>query len=87
MVEKIEIDDLLAPHLTGAQRQMIAAAEAQPFQLSEDAVLQAARAATGLSDFGPEDFRLGDGSGEHARRRQRFQPGFDPRIRFGSERF
>jgi hypothetical protein len=57
VADKIEIDDLLSPRLTDTQRQMIAAAEAHSFQLSEDAVLEAARTATGLSDFGPDDFR------------------------------
>ncbi|MEZ5743209.1 MAG: sulfotransferase [Sphingomonadaceae bacterium] len=56
MGQKIDIDDLTAPRLTEAQKQAIAASEASPFFLDENAVLDAARAATGLSDFGPEDF-------------------------------
>lgn len=56
MAERIDIADLTAPHLTDAQKQMIAAAEAVPFFLEENAVLDAARQATGLSDFGPDDF-------------------------------
>jgi hypothetical protein len=56
MAEKIEITDLLDPQLTHAQRQAIEHAEANPVELSEEAVLDAARNATGLSDFGPEDF-------------------------------
>jgi hypothetical protein len=57
MTNKIDIDDLLAPRLTETQRQMIAAVEANPIELSETAVLDAAQAATGMSDFGPDDFR------------------------------
>ncbi|MAC60017.1 MAG: sulfotransferase family protein [Novosphingobium sp.] len=56
MAERIDIADLTAPHLTDAQKQMIAAAEAVPFFLEENAVLDAARQATGLSDFGSDDF-------------------------------
>lgn len=56
MAERIDIADLTAPHLTDAQEQMIAAAEAVPFFLEENAVLDAARQATGLSDFGSDDF-------------------------------
>lgn len=57
MAAKIEIEDLLAPRLSEGQRQAIAHAEANPVDLSMDAVLNAARARTGLSDFGPDDFR------------------------------
>jgi hypothetical protein len=57
MATKIEITDLRSPQLTEAQRQAIAAAEANPVPLTEEAVLGAAMQATGLSDFGPEDFR------------------------------
>jgi len=57
MATKIEIADLRDPQLSDSQRQMIAAVEANPVALDENAVLQAARDATGLSDFGPEDFR------------------------------
>ena len=57
MTNKIDIDDLLAPRLTDAQREMIAAGEANPIELSEKLVLESAQAATGLSDFGPDDFR------------------------------
>jgi hypothetical protein len=53
----ISIDDLTSPQLTEAQRHMIAAMEANPVSLTEDAVLLAARKATGLSDFGPDDFQ------------------------------
>ncbi len=56
MTKKINIEDLLSPRLTDAQRQMIAGGEANPVTLDENVILQAARDATGLSDFGPEDF-------------------------------
>ena len=56
MAQSIEIDDLLQPRLGEAQRQAIAHAEANPVVLTVEAVLGAARARTGLSDFGPEDF-------------------------------
>src|SRR3954452_25622079 len=54
-VDVIRIDDLGAPILTEAQRQAIAAAPA--VRMSEEAVLAAATAWTGLSDFGADDFR------------------------------
>ena len=50
------IDDLARPALSDAQRAARAYAEANPATLSADAVLDAARKATGLDDFGPEDF-------------------------------
>jgi hypothetical protein len=56
MSNKIEIEDLRSPLTSDTQRQMIAAMEANPVNLTEDAVLAAARAATGLFDFGPDDF-------------------------------
>ncbi len=54
---KIRITDLASPELTPAQRSVIEAAGRVRIELSEKAVLDAARSATGLSDFGPEDFR------------------------------
>jgi hypothetical protein len=61
MAEILEIDDLLSPRLSEPQQQAIAAAEANPVPVTVDAILNAARAATGLSDFGPDNFldRLG----------------------------
>jgi hypothetical protein len=56
MAAKISIDDLCAPRLSDAH-QAIATAETRPVALTEEAVLAAAREATGLSDFGPDDFR------------------------------
>jgi hypothetical protein len=57
MSRKFSIDDLTDPQLSDEQRAYIASVEANPVTLTEDAILSAARAATGLSDFGPEDFR------------------------------
>lgn len=52
----MRIADLAAPVLSDAQRGAIAWAETQPVDLREDAVLAAARARTGLDDFGADDF-------------------------------
>ena len=54
---KFSIDDLTDPQLSDEQRAYIASVEANPLALTEDANLSAARDATGLPDFGPEDFR------------------------------
>lgn len=51
----IRIDDLAEPRLTDRQRAALAAAP--PVTMTVEAVLDAARAATGLSDFGADDFR------------------------------
>jgi hypothetical protein len=56
MAEKIDITDLLDPQLTDGQRQAIEMAQQHPLTITEDAVLEAARQHTGLSDFGPDDF-------------------------------
>jgi hypothetical protein len=53
----IRIADLAYPALTPEQRAAIDAASRQPVVLREDAVLSAARARTGLSDFGDDGFR------------------------------
>ena len=53
----IRITDLGVPVLTELQQQAIAAAATVSIVLSETAVLDAARARTGLSDFGADDFR------------------------------
>ncbi|MDB5970640.1 MAG: hypothetical protein JWQ90_3090 [Hydrocarboniphaga sp.] len=55
--QRIDIADIRAPVLTQLQQQTLAWAQANPPLLTEDAVLGAAREATGLSDFGEEDFR------------------------------
>ena len=49
----MKIPDLAVPVLTAAQRAAIA--NAPPVSLTADAVLAAARAATGLTNFGPPD--------------------------------
>jgi hypothetical protein len=55
--EKIRIDDLANPVLSEAQQGVLQMMAAQPVELSEDAVLSAACERTGLTDFGPDDFR------------------------------
>jgi len=53
----IDITDLRAPILTDIQRQALEAAAAHPVIFTEAAILDAARAQTALTDFGPDDFR------------------------------
>jgi Sulfotransferase family len=53
----IHIADLGSPQLTAAQHAAIAYAATVPVDLSEEAVLAAARRQTGLDDFGSDDFR------------------------------
>jgi hypothetical protein len=57
MAEDIRIDDLAHPELTPVQKMALEAAQGMPVEFSEDAILGAAREATGLSDFGADDFR------------------------------
>lgn len=57
MSQEIEIDDLLSPVLTDDQKAALAYGETLEIPLNETAVLENARQRTGLSDFGPEDFR------------------------------
>jgi hypothetical protein len=57
MAEDIRIDDLAQPRLDAAQRGALAWGETQPVELTVEAVLGVARARTGLSDFGAQDFR------------------------------
>ena len=57
MAEDIHIDDLAEPRLNEAQRAALAWGESQPVELTSEAVLAAARARTGLEDFGAPDFR------------------------------
>jgi hypothetical protein len=52
----IRIADLAAPQLDEAQRAALAWGETQPVVLSAAAVMAAARARTGLGDFGAPDF-------------------------------
>jgi hypothetical protein len=53
----IRIDDLAQPRLTEMQQAAIASAAGAPGTLSVEQVLEAARKATGLDDFGADDFR------------------------------
>ncbi|AHE54629.1 sulfotransferase family protein [Sphingomonas sanxanigenens] len=55
MPDAIHIDDLAEPRLT--ERQRAAIAGAPPVRFDVEAVLAAARAGTGLDDFGADDFR------------------------------
>lgn len=57
MADAITIDDLNAPQLSEVQKQALAFGDANPIALTEHAVLETARQRTGLSDFGPDDFR------------------------------
>ena len=57
MSDTIHIDDLAHPILTEIQKLGVEYGETRQTELRVDAVLEAAVAATGLSDFGPDDFR------------------------------
>ncbi|MDY0065646.1 MAG: sulfotransferase [Steroidobacteraceae bacterium] len=57
MGKAIHIDDLAAPRLSEAQAGALAWGETVTVDFSEPAILDAARQRTGLSDFGPDDFR------------------------------
>jgi hypothetical protein len=54
---EIRIDDLASPVLTDLQKAARAWGERNPVRFDEAEVLEAARRRTGLSDFGPDDFR------------------------------
>ena len=54
---EIRIADLANPVLTPAQRAAIEFAETQPVRFDVETILGAARAKTGLGDFGRADFR------------------------------
>src|SRR5690625_2083959 len=55
MADSIRIEDLADPKLSEVQRAAIESAP--PVEMTVQAVLDAARSATGLDDFGPSDFR------------------------------
>ena len=55
--DEIRIADLANPVLTDSQKAQVAWAEAHPVCFDEEAMLEAARRQTGLSDFGAPDFR------------------------------
>ena len=57
MASTIRIDDLANPVYTDMQAAALAFGESQHVDLTVDAVLAAAVEATGLDDFGPDDFR------------------------------
>jgi hypothetical protein len=54
---RIRIEDLLTPVRTPLQEQIFQAAAAAPISFDDEAILAAARAQTGLDDFGAPDFR------------------------------
>ncbi len=56
MSNKIRIEDLANPQLTDMQKAALDYGESQHVDLTVDAVLGAAVAASGLDDFGPDDF-------------------------------
>jgi hypothetical protein len=55
--EAIRIEDLAAPVLNDVQRVAVRYGESRRTELSVEAVCAAATSRTGLSDFGPDDFR------------------------------
>jgi hypothetical protein len=57
MSNRIEITDLLNPVLSDAVKGGLAYAEANPIELSVETILAKANKDTGLTDFGPDDFR------------------------------
>lgn len=61
MSQVIEVEDLRAPILNDFQKAALAYGETLEIDFSVDGILEEARAATGLKDFGPMDFleRLG----------------------------
>ena len=56
MPEKIRIDDLAQPRLTDAQQAAVTYGESLAVDLSRASILEDASLATGLDDFGPDDF-------------------------------
>lgn len=57
MADAIHIDDLANPVFSDLQKDILEFGETLDTEFSESAVLDAAREKTGLSDFGPEDFK------------------------------
>ncbi|TNF59120.1 MAG: sulfotransferase, partial [Deltaproteobacteria bacterium] len=55
--DDIRIDDLKAPVLTPMQKMVIEGFAGVDVEFTEEAVLGEARKRTGLSNFGPDDFR------------------------------
>ncbi len=58
MSNEIHLDDLAAPVLSETQRQALQWAETVHMDFGEQSILDEARALTGLSDFGADDFRV-----------------------------
>jgi hypothetical protein len=56
MSRQIRIDDLARPRLNAQQEAALAYGESLEVELDRDGILQEARSATGLSDFGSPDF-------------------------------
>jgi len=56
-LREIRIADLAAPELNDVQRSALQMAEKLRIDFSEEHILDEARARTGLSDYGPDDFR------------------------------
>jgi len=56
VTEIVRITDMRAPILTDAQKQLLEYTSAHPVTLTADAVMQAAKTQTGLSDFGDMSF-------------------------------
>ena len=56
MSDAIRIHDLAQPELSEAQRGALAYGDTLRIELSRDSILQEAREATGLDEFGPTDF-------------------------------
>lgn len=57
MSQAIHIDDLCNPQLSDAQQQALQYGETLQIDFDSDAILKQAQRATGLTDFGREDFR------------------------------
>ena len=57
MTQWIDIEDLRAPVLNDFQKAALAYGETLQIDFSVDGLLDEARDATGLEDFGPMDFR------------------------------
>ena len=89
---KYSIDDLIKPVLSPEMKGYIASVEASPPTLTEDSILAAAREATGLSEFGPDDFRerlavlLADWNGDTRAFALKRQFLLDYAIRYASNR-
>ena len=56
MAEKIIISDIASPQLTDDQQGVIEFGDMLDIDFTVDAILNEAKQATGLDDFGPDDF-------------------------------